>query len=110
MMAVSLRLNFSAVMGSPLYGPISATKEDNWLKKSGLSVGLRASKGIRKSPGAFLGTFRDLSFITSSRRLGVKVGQFYERGEFVSWNDSKSDGIVNRIFVSPWHQFSDIGL
>ena len=68
-----------------------------------LMLGLvRASKGIRKSPGAFLGTFRDLSFITSSRRLGLRLGQFYERGEFVRWNDSKSDGIVNRIFVFPW--------
>jgi hypothetical protein len=44
-------------MESPLYGPISATKEDNWLKKSGVSVGLRASKDIRKSSGAFLGIF-----------------------------------------------------
>jgi len=39
---------------------------------SRLWSGLRPSKGIRKSPGAFVGTFRKLFLITSSRRLKVK--------------------------------------
>jgi hypothetical protein len=34
--------------------------------------GLRASKGIRKSPRAFVGTFRKFLLITTSRRLEVK--------------------------------------
>jgi hypothetical protein len=34
-------------------------------------MGLRASKGIRKSPGAFVGTFRKILLILPSRRLRV---------------------------------------
>jgi hypothetical protein len=59
-------------MGSPPYGPISATKEDNWLKKSWLSVRSRASKGIKKSSGAFgMGTFWKFLFIIPPEGLGL---------------------------------------
>ena len=34
--------------------------------------GLRGSMRIKKSPGAFVDTFRDFSFITFSRRVEVK--------------------------------------
>jgi hypothetical protein len=54
--------------------------------------GLRASKGIRKSPGAFAGTFREFFLILPSRRLRVKdrlnvnFNQFFlRRGESIEF-------------------------
>ena len=38
----------------------------------------KSLQGIRKSPGAFVGTFRKILFITSSRRLKIKLMGYYD--------------------------------
>ena len=47
-----------------------------------------------------MGTFRHLSFITSSRRLQVNQGRFYGRGEGYDTNGSKTANSVKINFVS----------
>jgi len=44
----------------------------NCFRRSRLWSGLKASKGIRKSPGAFVGTFQKILLILYSRRLEVR--------------------------------------